>query len=535
MKRREQSVGAMNLGGVSLNKGINTVLKPVGLKRYAEGGVDLKAGAKILEKTAEVLEERNKLKEQKNMLLADGALKSYRVALSNSKSQAEFEKISSNIKDELKEFFVQSDGGKEFWDKHGENILALNQVDVENLRKSKEYDWGRDEFNLMLADNQGLLRLADGKKGEALLALGMDEIERSNFIDSVEKEKYKKGYLERGILNLALSDINGAKEQAVKYGKILGSDFKGEIDKLERIKNKEAEEMKAKKDDEDYLNNYKNAIELWQQRERGEISKGDFFVLSKEGDKGLLWGDESKEGEFALVEAYKKIRELNNGRELGVKEIADVGNNLIKAYRDKKVSLDEASMLQKQLIACRTDKNTRERMFDKEIDEFNDNVMGGDVFSNHRGDNIAMEEKAKVAFKVYDAYYAKKIALYQGFLGAGGVLNPNAKRRLDKQALDEVKSEFGYKENAGGGLKFSELKDVIKQNYNGYNEEDIWKRYYKEALYADDKKEVLRKIAQQQQKIELSYPSFDSWVELLESDLQVGDKFYFKGRLAEIG
>ena len=69
MKRREQSVGAMNLGGVSLNKGINTVLKPVGLKRYAEGGVDLKAGAKILEKTAEVLEERNKIKEQKNMEL----------------------------------------------------------------------------------------------------------------------------------------------------------------------------------------------------------------------------------------------------------------------------------------------------------------------------------------------------------------------------------------------------------------------------------------------------------------------------------
>lgn len=535
MRRKEQNIAAMNLGGVNLNRGISAVVKPVGLKRYVAGGEALEPMAKILDGASNILEKLNQTEERKNLLEAEGVLKSFRSALNNSKSLEEFDGISSSIEGSLSEYFSASSGGKEFWNKHGENIIALNKVDVDNLRKVKEYDFGREVFNTLLADNQGLLRVSDAKRGDVLLENGVNEIDNTEFLSESEKQDYKKGYLERGILNLALSDVEGAKEQFSKYSSVLGNDFGKQIDEIEKIKKEEMNEKQIREENEKQLGDFREALGLWQQREKGEISKSDFYVLSKDLGGQLLSGDfEEVSDDFSLLDAYRVVKEMNGGKELKVSEVVDVGNNLIRAYRGKKISLDEAVLLQNQLMASQTDKNTRERLFDKEIDEFSDRIMGGDNFSNSRIDKIAMEEKAKVCFKIYDAYYAKKIALYQGFLGAGGVLNPNAKRRLDSEALEEVKKEFGYKEDEGGKVLYAQLKDVIKQNYNGSSEDDIWKRYYKEALFVENKKEALKKIAQEQQKLELSYPSFDSWVELIESDLEKGDRFYFKGRLAEI-
>ena len=73
---------------------------------------------------------------------------------------------------------------------------------------------------------------------------------------------------------------------------------------------------------------------------------------------------------------------------------------------------------------------------------------------------------------------------------------------------------------------------MLSKYYSGNDMGEIWRKFYKIAPFYDDKKEALKKIAIEQQKLELSYPVFNSIKEVMNSGLDVGDKFYFKGRLA---
>ena len=128
--------------------------------------------------------------------------------------------------------------------------------------------------------------------------------------------------------------------------------------------------------------------------------------------------------------------------------------------------------------------------------------------------------------------WGKKLALSEGFLRQGGSLTPKVERVLRNQALEEIKEEFGYKENIGGKFGVKELKTVFNQFYKGAQKEEVWRDFYKQAPFVDDKVGLLKNIAKRQSNLEMFYPSFDSWAEVLDADLDVGDRFYFKGRLA---
>ena len=269
---------------------------------------------------------------------------------------------------------------------------------------------------------------------------------------------------------------------------------------------------------------------MWQQKERGEIGNAEFFVLSSQYDEGLM---EDEKGD--LVDAYKILKKMNRGGELNNDEIKDANNGLINAYKKGKMGFEQVASLQNKIIEAQQDLNLAKRFFDNEIDDFVDNVFVKDVEATDFVSKKIMEDKARLGLDIYETYYGKKMALFQNFINQGGVLNSQAEKVLRKKALEETKSEFGYKENVGFGLSVAELKPVLNQYYKGNNEEEVWQNFYKLALFSDNKKEVLKNVARAQQRIELSYPKFNSLREVELAGLNSGDKFYLNGRLTVKG
>ncbi len=537
MRRKEQSIGAMQQDKALLKKNMANVAKPVGLKRYVAGGEYLGAISQGLEKVDDILE-RGIIEEKHNKLKADSLLQNYRIALGNASSSEEFDNIASSIGNEVKNFFMASDSGKEFWDKHGAKIIENNNLDVEKIRTQKEYDFGKDALRTLLADNQSLLLRADRNKGSVLLENGVSEIENTIFLTDEEKRQYRDGYLKTGIYNLALSDVEGARIEANKYKSNLGDDFIKSIDEIEALQIKERQNEKRKNERKEFVNNWSNALNLWQQKERGEILEAEYYVLSKEYD-GILNDEnevenfEFKYNEKPMNKAYSLVKKMNRGESVESSEICDASKALIRAYNDNKMNLDDVCNLQNKLIYSQEDGEKKVDFLDQEIDEMVDNIFVRDVATNSMEAKNLMEEKARLGLLLNDVYYDKKMALMMKFTSEGGKITPKVSRLLKRKALEEAKEEFGYVENAGGAIEYNELKPLLRLYYNGNNENEIWANFYKKAPFSDDKKSLLKNLATKQQKKELNYPHFNSWAEVLDADLGYDDKFYFKGRLAK--
>ena len=143
-----------------------------------------------------------------------------------------------------------------------------------------------------------------------------------------------------------------------------------------------------------------------------------------------------------------------------------------------------------------------------------------------------MEHKAKLAFDIYQNYYGRKTALAEEFTAQGGQMTPAAAKKIGRQALAETAAELNLKETPGDAPSFVELRRTLKSSYSGSGERRIWERFAKEAPYAEDKTAVMRRIATEEQKRELSYPQFETYDEVMQAGLAPGDRFYFKGRLA---
>ena len=530
MSKRVQSIANMQRGGAFLSEKSDGVMKPVGLKRYVAGGELMTDVADVVSKAANIWEENNRLEEQKNMLEADAVLKNYRNALVFSKSMDEFDEIAKGINSGVTEYFAKSSGGNDFMKKYGERLLSLNNEDVKKLRIQKEYDLGRNNLDIILANSQNLLQTAKGEKADILLSRGVETINNTSFLTDVEKNDYRDRFLRNGIYSIALQNVDEAKKQALKWENNVKDDLLNGIDEIEKIKIQEDKELEEKAYNDKYMGALNEAINLWQMKERGEIGKAEYKILSLEHND-YLWGDNG-DNKGTLIDAYKIVRRINQGENVDVKEINNVSNYLIKGYKNNEIGFEEVANFQKQLLASRIDKKTQERLFDKEIDVLLDNVIGRDDFSNNEVAKIAMNEKAKMAFKVYDAYYGKKLALFKEFVEGGGSLTPKVERVLNKTVLNEVKNEFGFEEGIEGEFDYKQLKSILKEHYNGGEENEVWRKFYKDVFFVKDKKELLMNIAKRQMKKEIFYPSFDNWNDVLKADIEKGEKFYFKGRLA---
>lgn len=532
-----QTVPSMGLDNVQMKRKIETSPIPVELKRKLPENNTLNMVKNVVDVTAKVSDTLNKMEEMGYALTIDGFLEGYKHQLYGTKSVKEFDDVSKKAEDDLKSLVTTDQKGQDFWNKHGENLLQANRADVEKIRAQKNDDFQKQGLADLLANNQNMLARSDGAKGEKLLSLGVNAIDESGFLDDENKNKFRQEYLNTGILNLALQDPDKAMLMADKY---FSSDENGlEIkNKIATTKNLRDDFLKSRAEKQQRDNDmatYQRAVSLWQEKERGNISDAEFFVLTAENDKEVLWGEHEQRSDTPLADAYRLLKKVNNGQQMSMQDVRDAGNSIISAYKQNKINIEEASGLQNQLMLAQMDKSSSGILFDKDVDKLVDRALIADIEIDKNSamyQKEVMEQKAKLAFDVYDAYYSRKMALADEFTGQGGTISPMVEKKIRMQAFKEIRDEMGLKENVGDEVRFSDLQKVAKMYYTGRNQTEIWQKFAQEAPYVEDKKALLKQIATAYQRRELSYPQFNSIDELQASDLARGEKFYYKGRLA---
>lgn len=494
--------------------------------RKSPGGVSGKAA----------VERAKSVSDMAKSMAADAVLSSFRRLLWEAEDEDSFDEIAKGADSLLKAELGKTASDKAFWEEHGGNIIDANQKDIAKIREARAADFGKKGLLGMLSQSQNLLVSAGAKKAGLILEHVANEIEQSPFLSGDEKKRYHDEYLKSGLLNLALSDTDAARELAEKY-EFDGKDgLNAKINETERLKKEWQKEQKAKGEETATGARVFEAASLWQEYERGNMSPAAFYVLSADDDNDMLWGTHEKRSQTPLYEAYKIVKKLNSGEALKANELGDAVNYLISAYRDKKIGFEEAAALQNQLLMARGGKTEVEMLFTKEVDGLADRVLLRDFFGDVKNDAAGaafMEEKARFSFGLFEDYYSRKTALEDEFAAQGGVVTADVEKRLKKQALAEVVEEAGFKENAGGALSFSDLRRGLKNVYTGVDEAEIWRRFYKEAPYVEDKKGLFLRIAKERQQVELNYPRFESEAEVFDAGLEKGDRFYLRGRLAE--
>ncbi len=533
----KQSVPAMGGNGVMILQQARAVPTLVSAKReYAGNGM-----AEFLTEAADVaslaLEKKKKIDDEQMKYETDEVLQGYRTQLANAQSAEEFDTISKNAEDDLKNRFADRFNGPEYWAAYGADILRENRKDVEKLREKKNFDFGKASLNEMLASNQNMLARTAGDKGDVLLSRAVAEIDNTPFLEEGEKQHYRDGYLKTGILNLALNDPDKAAALADKYMPQESEALKKRINNTRELRETFEKEEKKRQQREQDIAEFQQAFSYWQAKEEGSINPAEFYVLTAENNPETLWGERERRSNTPLADAYRLIKKINGGDRLSAEELRNAGNSLIAAYKEKKLGLSEVGELQNQLMLAEGDKSFSGLLFDKGVDELADRVFMPDVEAA-AGAPFAddfMEEKAKLAFQIYENYYSKKTALADEFAEQGGVITPALEKRFRKQALAETRAEMGIIENVGEEVSMSGLRRVLKNVYTGHNERDVWRRFYAKAPYVEDKKALFKQIAAEEERKELSYPQFDTLAEVENAGLLKGEKFYFKGRLAVKG
>ena len=545
-----QKVPFMRLGGAMLKRPVAAqITSPA--RRFLASDSSLYVGSALLEAANTLADKMQKTEDERLAMQADVSLKATREALQNAATPDELQNM---VKDGDKALAAQFDGDEKaraFWKKHGDNILAAHRDDTKKIVAEKQIDFGKQSLNSMLADNQNLLAdNGDAAKVSRLLEMGTDEIQKTPFLTEPDKKNYRQGYLKTGILNAALNNPEAASRAVDMYvdDEAEKKQLKAQIQETKSLTATAQQQDQAKRERLDLLNRLSAAQSLWQQKEHGDISPAQYFVLrqknavsSTSGEKSLqtidIWGDDEERSLTPLSEVYRLVRKMNEGTQLSAQEISDASNYLINAYHQNKLGLEEVSALQNQLLAAQSDKPTAEMMFDKEVDALVDKAFAADLSAaSTRGNFMAqqlMEDKAKFALDIYQNYYATKTALASSLQQNGGQLTPLQEKKISRLALDGVIKDMMLKTNAQkDAVTFGELKRALQSAYAGTDVARIWKKYASLAPFAEDKIETMRQIAREEQRKELNYPQFDSYEELAAADLAPGEKFYFQGRLA---
>ena len=532
----KQTVPSVNLKGVFLKDDLKSDPIPVERRREFAGNGVASSLALTADATNDFLRKRKEYEIEKRKFQIDQDLYNYRTQLNNANSPEEFMEISQGIEGDLRDKYQNDFWGKEFWNEHGEKILKANINDVEKIKQTKQVEFGKNSLNEMLALNQNMLVNANATKAKVLISSAVDEINNSVFLSDDEKKNYRDGYLKTGIVNLALNDEDEALLQAKKY---FADDEKlvAEINETKRLKEiafkrKQDEEKRQK-----YLNDFSKATDLWQKKASGNISDAEFFVLTRGMDKELIWGDKESRSLHPLVDAYKLVKKMNTGQRLTTDEIGEAGNHIMSAFQKNQIGAEEASSWQNQILMGQVDKSSAEFIFDDKADELADLVLMEDVeYNKNISDDGAnfMEQKARLSFDIYENYYGKKMALTEDFKAMGGFITPAIERKIARQAIEETRDDLGLKQNIGNKISFAELNDLLRKHYAEADSSIVWNRFYKQAPFVENKKELFRSIASEERRKVLNYPNFDNIEEVESAGLNSGDKFYLNGRLVEI-
>ena len=500
----KQTLPNTKLEGVFLRKKVaSSALSDDVMNFDDESGLEVVSDVANLAKN--MLNQKRKVEYENNRVMADALLQSYREQLGQVDNEDDFDNIAKMAEDDLKSQMDNGFWSREFWEDNGDNIIEANRRDIANLRMIKEKEFGRNSLNAFLDNNQNMMIKASLPKANLLIDSGIDEIDNSLFLDDEEKKVYKNKFLRSGLLNLALNNPEDALVRANKYE---GQDKDDLIDKINKTKVLRDEAIKKQEEKafrEREVGVFNRAFGLWEAKESGAISDAEFFVLNADDDKNLLWGMNEVRSSQPLVEAYKIIKKANGGIELSVDDIKNAGNYLIGAYKNKDIGVNKASFIQNQIVVSNE---------------------GGEV------SNIFMNEKAKLAFDIYENYYGKKLALTEEFKNKGGVITPAIERKFGMDALAEIRDELSLRDGGDNVVSFGELNSSLDKSISSSGKKEIWQKFVVKAPFVEDKRKLFNSIASDVRKRELKYPYFDSINQLSNNNLSKGDKFYYKGRMA---
>ncbi len=531
-----QSVPGMSTGGGMLRSGMKNVTAITNVQREmpVNNALDMVIG--VAETAKAGVDFYKNYQQDAQGYKADELLQENREKLQNAQSEEEFDNIYKNFESTLHSHFGEDRWGREFWGKNGSRLLDAHRKDAERIKAGKQFDFGKSSLTSALMDNQNLLAGSAGDKGTLLLDKGVADIEATPFLDAGEKNDYRNGFIRNGVLNLALNDPEAAAAYAEKNipeseGKEALRSRLAEAGKLRDSVIKEAAEEEERRQK---ISDYGQLMNLWAEKERGNISEAEFYVLTAEDDKDGLWGMREEKTQAPLGMLYRTVRKMGGGEKISAEEARDAGNYLISAYRQNKIGLDEAADLQERVMTAAADKTAARRFFDNEAAGLADRVLLPDVDAGKgSAADMFMDKKARLALEINDIYNAKKEMLAGVFQEQGGQLTPAYERRISKQALRETREEMGLVENNGEPVKFGALKRILAGYFTAGDDKAVWQRFYEEAPYADDKTALFRRIAAEEERKILAYPQFDSYAEAEAAGLEKGDKFYLRGRLAE--
>ena len=347
----KQSLPNTKLDGVFLKKKITSSALSDKVMNFSDYDNGLGAVSDVADLAKNMLVQKRKVEYENNRVMADALLQTYREQLGQVDNEDDFDNIAKMAEDDLKSQMDNGFWSREFWEDNGDNILEANRKDVANLRALKEKEFGRNSLNTFLDNNQNMMAKASLGKANLLIDSGLDEINKSLFLDDEEKKVYKDKFLKSGLLNLAL---NNPDDALIRAGKYEGDDKEDLIDKINQTKVlreqaiKKQEEKVARERD---ISAFNRAFGLWNAKESGAINDAEFFVLNADDDKNLLWGMNEVRSKQPLVDAYKIIKKANSGNSLSVDDIKNVGNYLIGAYKNKDIGVNKASFIHNQMIA----------------------------------------------------------------------------------------------------------------------------------------------------------------------------------------
>lgn len=517
----KQSLPQVNLKGAELQQRIDRKV----LRQYAEqehNVGDENFNLTLVHSIKDAVEYQQKqINDDEYRLRASWLLNNYRQGLSATQNADDFENLATKADKLIQAGFDDADG-KKFWREHGQKILDNNKIDTEKLREIKQREFGKNALNQLLFDAQNMIALADN--GSQYFHLADERIKQSAFLSDDEKNAYRQQFYKNGILNLALKNSDEAENMRGVY---LPNDeeLKNEINTIRDLRLKSEMKRQDEMKNQDDFENLKQGILLWQKKEKGELDEASYYVLSKGRKNSYEMNDiNAKE----ISDTYQMLRQINDGKKLSNADMAQANYGLVKAYKDGKISFDEVQFAQNFLLDKRTDS---EDGSDVIISDLTDKILISDTDEKSDEAKVFMEEKAKLALKLYDVYYKKKKSLVEGVINEYGYADAANLYDCAHKASDAISKGFGFK-IGHDNVSFSELKQMVHNVYKGRHSDKIWKEFVKQAPFSEDKKLLLKQLATAEQRYELNLPRFETWQEVKEAKLEAGSQFYFRGRLA---
>lgn len=525
----KQSVPMVNLKGANLQQ----TVKGVPLIRYIKHekedvNTDIKNIGMILGGSFEAIKsQQKKLSDDEKSLQAAALLNVYRQGLKATQTPNDFEAL-AGVADNLIKADFDDDESKDFWLEHGQKILDANREDTEKLREIKSVEFGKNSLNQLLADAQNMIALVPN--GDKYLEMGGEEIAQSVFLSEAEKEKYQYNFYKNGILNLALQDADAAEAARVKY-LVDDEGLESEIKKISELRLKAIEQQQQEQQKREDFAAQKEGVFLWQKKQTGMLDEASYYVLAK--GVGARFGDEEN-AKGNITEAYQVLKRLNEGEKLFDEEIFAANQALISAYDEGKAGFEEVVFAQNFLFDKEGQNN---RGVDRAINELMDRIMLPDAEEQSLEAEAFMEEKAKLALKVSEAYYARKNELIGEAKEQGKTISLGVLTACARKAMHEVRDMFDFAEDEEG-ISFAELKNELEENYPNADKAVVWKEFAKRAPYARDKSGLIKRIADVQNGIKLAENEYAGVVSdgMVETEVLSDDEiFQIKSKLSQLG